>query len=76
MPQLGREEPLTVPRWFITAPVWVGLIVLSLATISLISTGFEWDEPVFVVLGVLVLAFGVLVALIMRRAYYMPPRYS
>ena len=72
----GREEPLTVPKWFITAPVWVFLIVLLISAIILISTALEWDNPVLIVIGVLVLAFGALIVLVMRRAYYRPPRLS
>lgn len=72
----GREEPLTAPRWFITAPVWIFLLVLLIAATILISTALEWDKPVLVVMGVLVLAFGVLIVLVMHRAYYRPPRQS
>ena len=72
----GREEPLMVPRWFITTPVWVSLMVLLISAIILISAALEWDNPVLVVIGVFVLAFGALIVLVMRRAYYRPPRQS
>ena len=72
----GSEEPLTVPRWFITGRVWVGLIVLLIAAFILISTALEWGNSALVVMGVLVLAFAGLVVWVMRRAYYRPPRHS
>jgi hypothetical protein len=68
----GHEEPLTAPRWFITTPVWVSLIVLIMVVVSLFTTAFEWDRPVFFVIGALVIAFGVLIVIIMHRAYYRP----
>lgn len=74
MPLHGHEEPLTAPRWFVTAPVWGFLIILFFAATLLIFSALEWDMPVLVVIGVLVYAFGLLVAIVMHRSYYRPPR--
>ena len=72
MPLRGHEESLTAPRWFVTAPVWGGLIILFLAATLLVFSALEWDMLVLIVIGVLVYALGLLVAAVMHRAYYRP----
>jgi ribosomal protein L40E len=71
---LGFREESTYPRWMIGFPTLVVASLLLVLGGLMISTALRLEDTTFVAFGTGIVAFAFLLAFIVYRLYYAPPR--
>ena len=71
---LGFREETRYPRWMITSLIWIYVALSIFLGLLMISTAYRAERLEYVWLGLGVLALSLIVAYVIYRVYYRPPR--